>query len=60
MRTNPYHYAHEKIGTAIASLLLPGVEFEKRLASAMKELCIAFYVTSPPPRLGRSSRRSSR
>src|SRR5262245_34779110 len=50
---NPYHYAHEKIGAALASLLLPGVEFEKRLAGAMAELCIAFYVTSPPPPSGK-------
>jgi hypothetical protein len=53
MNMNPHHYAHEKIGAAIAWLLLPGVDFEKRLAGAMAELCIAFYVTSPPASAGK-------
>ena len=53
MTTNPYHYAHEKVGAAIASLLLPEIAFEKRLAGAMGELCVAFYVISPPASAGK-------
>ena len=49
MSMNPHRYAHEKVGAAISWLMLPDVEFERRLLGAMAELEVAFHSTPPAP-----------